>query len=683
MARRRRRSGRPRSERPYRCNASQRIVRNRSALLETINGFYAKALDLLPVEEMPALVPRLLKAGLCVGFSDPVSNIIVNTVSYCRRVPHRKSLHSGKTKMGARKKALSRAVADTSDVKYWPPFRPLLRDMPVAVRSLEALLAFLTYYFRYLPVSEALEYLRLAKGDLLTAVRMILLDRCSIDFRFASRTTKTALKCAALAAWHPKPRALVNRSYSLASRVEKVSRHLHPTDSGFLSCSAIETINKLLIKPRYKRQSLAVFIPPQFIREMNVQEPFVFTKSLRSILLDKIYGYYLYALKLLPPINSSPQLYHQALLKAGHCYGPANVSLVFRILINTLWYKTTFPLQDNCSVAMICSRSLVRLACRSLRGLIAYLCTRFPMMSEHQAMYYLLDTDVRLQEAVEMAIDRGHAEISTLDQHSAYFAAATAAQHPDPGALVDFFVSTFPRMPDPLPSGVPELSEMLIQCCSATRSSVQEVAVLSEGGSKVLSLILRDFQNDESFAVQKVLAALRKYEEQTKESCELHTICGLNSNIGNSYVFGLHYGPGHLHPRKSQYSHINFLATPKGYPGTVPILFFAECSNDEDVTDEHCYPVRAPPGRCFYCENEGAKIVHPAETKYIGSDIAFERMACEDLGGLTVDDSGDKLIAHCADICEEDCIYFDANRDVKCAEFLNARAGIFQRSFLV
>ena len=88
-------------------------------------------------------------------------------------------------------------------------------------------------------------------------------------------------------------------------------------------------------------------------------------------------------------------------------------------------------------------------------------------------------------------------------------------------------------------------------------------------------------------------------------------------------------------------------------------------------------------GRCFYCENEGAKIVHPDLTKYIGCDIAFERMACEDLGGLTVGDSGKSLIADSAGICEEDCIYFDANRDVKCAEFLNARAGIFERSFLV
>ena len=31
------------------------------------------------------------------------------------------------------------------------------------------------------------------------------------------------------------------------------------------------------------------------------------------------------------------------------------------------------------------------------------------------------------------------------------------------------------------------------------------------------------------------------------------------------------------------------------------------------------------------------------------------------------------------DICEDDCIYFDASRDAKCAEFLNARAISMQR----
>ena len=88
-------------------------------------------------------------------------------------------------------------------------------------------------------------------------------------------------------------------------------------------------------------------------------------------------------------------------------------------------------------------------------------------------------------------------------------------------------------------------------------------------------------------------------------------------------------------------------------------------------------------GRCFHCENEGAKIVHPDSEKYNGFDVDFERIACKVLGGLTVGDSGDWLITSSIDMCEEDCIYFDANRDAKCAEFLNARARTVKGPMLV
>jgi hypothetical protein len=95
--------------------------------------------------------------------------------------------------------------------------------MSIAERSLVALVAFLTYYFRALSGCEALEYLRLANAGLLCAVRLVEDDRNARgSFSFGYRTTKTALKCAALAACHPKPRALVNRSYSLASRMEQL-----------------------------------------------------------------------------------------------------------------------------------------------------------------------------------------------------------------------------------------------------------------------------------------------------------------------------------------------------------------------------------------------------------------------------------------------------------------------------
>lgn len=49
-----------------------------------------------------------------------------------------------------------------------------------------------------------------------------------------------------------------------------------------------------------------------------------------------------------------------------------------------------------------------------------------------------------------------------------------------------------------------------------------------------------------------------------------------------------------MRPRKTQYSHINFLASPTDLHSSdaVPIMFFAECSNDEDINNESsCWPV--------------------------------------------------------------------------------------------
>ncbi|KAM3243786.1 hypothetical protein ACQJBY_055618 [Aegilops geniculata] len=704
MVLKRRRSGCAHGDLPYRCDSSKRISRNKSAALETINGFYAAALDRLPLDEMPALAPRLLKAGLCVGFADPVSNIIVNTVSsYGRRKPAvavTSTPDDGeKEKKKARRrrrKALSRAVSGTGKVKRWPPPRRLLRSMSIADRSLRALVAFLTCYFPRLPACEALEYLCLANAGLLSAVRLVEEDRNSGgSFSFASRATKTALKCAALAACHPMPRALVNRSYSLASRMEQLSQLL-ATEGGCLSCNAIDSIHALLIKPRGKLEDLAGVTPPQFHLELNRPPPFVPTKSLRSTLLHKIYGFYLKALALLP-MDGLRTHHHRGLLKAGHCYGPLT-DPVSNIVLNTLWYNATFPPAGGPSPAtMICSRSLVLVAYRSLLGLVAYIRAYFRMMSEHQAMHCLLFAEVNLWGAMEMAKQQGHTESSMLRQYSAYKAAATAAQHPDPDAVVEFFMSTFPMIPLPMEESgtfvldVERIQQLLSEYCSAPDDSSRTVPVLSEGGSKFLSCILRDFTEEERFVCRKVNDMLKKYTQRTGgPEYELHVICGLNSNVGKAFVWGLHYGPLlSWRPKKAQHSHINFLARPRDLHSsdTVPILFFAECSNDEDaVVESSCWPVTGHPGRCYYCEKEGAKIVHPDLEKYIGRDTDFERMACGDSSSTTTEDSisdGEFIIDSSVEVCEEDCIYFDADRDAKCAEFLNSRGRTMQGPRLV
>jgi len=179
-------------------------------LLHHIHGSYKAALDRLP---MPALAARLLKAGMCIGFLDSVSNIIVNTIAYSPSPSDEEDDDVPESKI------ISQIITDTSDKSVFEvPLSPQkAAGMTIARRSLDGLVRFLTSHFRYLADTEALRYLRLAKADLLTAVRLIERDRnkkCNdeLAFNIASLTTKIALECAAVSARHPVPDVLVKAS---------------------------------------------------------------------------------------------------------------------------------------------------------------------------------------------------------------------------------------------------------------------------------------------------------------------------------------------------------------------------------------------------------------------------------------------------------------------------------------
>lgn len=100
-------------------------------------------------------------------------------------------------------------------------------------------------YFCYLPTSEALRYLRAAKGDLLVAVQLVEMDRCTCAFDIGSPTARTALRCAALAAGR-SPEDLVSSTLLFASQAGKISKILS-SYPGRLSVAAIERLRNLLV----------------------------------------------------------------------------------------------------------------------------------------------------------------------------------------------------------------------------------------------------------------------------------------------------------------------------------------------------------------------------------------------------------------------------------------------------
>ncbi|KAM0887753.1 hypothetical protein ACQ4PT_028795 [Festuca glaucescens] len=100
--------------------------------------------------------------------------------------------------------------------------------------------------------------------------------------------------------------------------------------------------------------------------------------------------------------------YRRALLAAGSCYGP-------RVA--------------RCAARPAGARRRTRAACRSLCGLVSFLCTRYDDgLSEHDAVRRLLDADTDLHVAARDAERRGHHPCSSTRE--AYEAAATAARHP-------------------------------------------------------------------------------------------------------------------------------------------------------------------------------------------------------------------------------------------------------------
>ncbi|CAL4944190.1 unnamed protein product [Urochloa decumbens] len=595
-----------------------------SDLLGLIHGHYKAALDRLPVEEMPVLIPSLLGAGVSFGLLDPVSNIIANT--FCSVEPlvetndaeqredeeeeqeqeaeedkicrgwmkrKRKRKASWDEARMVREEAMSEIITDASCIFCLPPIlrgAMMRRRRTVAQRSLEGLVTFLVCYFRHLPVEEALHYLLLAKADLLAAVHLIACSR-GMGTRLvaiSTPTTETALRCAAIAASYPYPAALAARSLTLASWLEQISEL--PTIGDYLSPSAINRFHEFLLQQPGDSSGVTCHSHASsrlrgYMKGTDCSNkfPLEFVQTLRYLLLEKIHLLYLKAIERLPR-DALRRRHHRGLLHAGHCFGPAD-NPVSNIILNTIWYDTAFPPLAEFEVDMISTESLMRIECRSLNGLLAFLSNLFPALSEHEAMLHLLHCNASLPDAIFSAM--GNQKISS-SREAAYQAAAKAAQHPQPDAQADFSMSTDSCMLQDLemllrdyptlPARHVELISKFMSRTSYPGKSVPSVPKLTQHASKIVSHNKHNFWATQYYIRRKVEAALNKYAKEKGIEYDLHIICGVNLEVPEN---GKHYYI--LNEEGYPYSHVNFLARPKGScPDDIaPKLFFLECSNDE------------------------------------------------------------------------------------------------------
>ncbi|CAN6318092.1 unnamed protein product [Urochloa humidicola] len=673
--------------------------RNKSEVMNYIRGYYKEAFDRLP-SPLDLLVHE---AGFCFGFFDPVSNIIANTAAYRGSSSTVEKVAADQVGQGGRGKKRARSQAGTSSKAKGKKTassesegatrqggKVICADANrIAARSLKGLVTFITTYFRYLPTSEALRYLRRARADLLVAVRLIEEDRVSEAFTVSHPTTRVALTCAFLSAMRrhvtgsddPKVTRLVNGSLMLASRLDQVSPLL--AKQGRLCSATLYHLSELSLEGSHGAADSdgvmlhAISRIPSGIK--NAPYPFEHELVLTKVLQDRIHGFYLKAISCIPA-SCLRSRHHRGLLKAGHCYGQFDP--VTNIILNTIWYDTVFPPHQEFEVNMIYDEALARTEGRSLDGLITFVAKLVPALSIYDATRYLLLDNVSLDRVISRA-DEGGYQISE-DRHDAFKVAARAAYHPDPTALATFALESMEQgrklkslLEDNRtlsPDDVRNISSCLSQYPCSKRGLVQK---LTKHASRIVSAKREDFEAHQSSIYRCVQASLRKHAQDTGEEYELFAICVVNAEIPLNGKFG-YYENYDGYP----YSHINIWAGLKGsqLADVVPTLLFIQCRNDSEDMDSQslCLPVSESSkdaGRCFHCEDMGSKIVHPLSHTYLGQSFDFEEMARGEHSMTNEELVGDGgLRTVFLNTSQDDCIYFDPTWDAGLSARLNEQA---------
>ncbi|GJN37056.1 hypothetical protein PR202_gb25977 [Eleusine coracana subsp. coracana] len=270
------------------------------------------------------------------------------------------------------------------------------------------------------------------------------------------------------------------------------------------------------------------------IENRNVNPSFRYTLALKLLLLDKIHAHYLEALARLPG-DALRNRYYAGLLRAGFCYGPMDP--ISNIILNTVWYAITFPTPSDFEVSMICTKLLRCVECGSLYGLVAFLRALFHTLTEHDAVWLLLLSNIDAALAITMAQQRGH--VMSGAYSDAYRKAALDSWHPaDPDALSN--VATLLQQMD-----FGELSSLLnghgplcthgiekLVLSLPTKFDKVEEQVSHLNQAEILSVIQKSFiseirkklQADQEFFARKANTALNTYAMKNGFSIFLYFI---------------------------------------------------------------------------------------------------------------------------------------------------------------
>ncbi|CAM0877593.1 unnamed protein product [Alopecurus aequalis] len=653
--------------------------------------YYLEAARRLPIAQMPKLAGFLSLGGLLLGLNDPVTNIIVNTIYLMGNFRYSDVLPPG----------VDPVQHATDRASY----------VGIARKSRAALVHFMVYYFRHLTEAQAKRYLRAARHDLALAIGLVewhrrggfstpseLLAEVSPDCSRTKTAFRYAAQAAKLAAGPDKevlvrlltsrfPRHLIDPVLDKLRSGEQLSvGHVNailnllrqpwspppplppPTPGTFWDADGNVTIIANIGQGLFSTTTITVDLATtttisrhpsghdnndfaagtaymstssdmesrlrSLLSTATALQLQPDTSSLKMCLVDAIHSLYIQALAMLPS-DQQPRLL-RAMLAGGHCYGVMD-DPVSNIVVNSIWYNAHFPrpetADDDDDTLIKATRFMTRAESSSLHGLIAML---------------RADRGITEQEAVSCLCKNSHLTTTSSLNRDSLAAAAEAAKHPQPAALVAFFTTL------QTPEKRARLRSMLTAKRALSDADLKELNTMIAGNDAAAAPVQRiaatpDLFQPAALSVQSVafpatcqssifntmptaplqnMSPDRRLQSYICTKVEKLLIDHGRSNLGPRYKLGVICGVASM--LCSSYNigttcyHVNFLASTLADVATKSPpeckLFFAEFWNQADDDFERstkppvCCPIQdchAFPGRCFTCESSTVWIVHP------------------------------------------------------------------------